>query len=459
MGKTKLPGVTVDDVSGKKSKNGKIGKNEKDKKKKKKKKKDTAIVLGATIKPAIGKELVQCAKDGRIDDNYFCSVCQCILKDNAAREAHVRGAKHISATGRVVYSSQFQYEQRERPKPPPESTNNTDTVQLPELKSVESDKKIKLEKNSGESGKKKTGKGDAKATGPATAREPEWAAKPLPTDFHSEFVKITTCGITSIIRNEKLCDPFGCVNGKNYEMWLGLGIIAAARFGHGRAVRTLYHYGGSRLKPDYPDPDENNTTALHAACALGYLSDCVEFLIEIGANVNAKKLNGFTPLHVAAEGTCESIVRNLQKHNANIDEPTRRGFTPLHIASWHGNLGIIKVLLQFKANPMARVDNGATPLHLASMRGKIDALKLLIKAGAEVNAMMPAPSLKGIPGDGYNEITPIQLAFAKDDAALVQQLLALGANEREAYHAKHTAEDLLQAAEEKRLEDLRLASA
>jgi hypothetical protein len=73
--------------------------------------------------------------------------------------------------------------------------------------------------------------------------------------------------------------------------------------------------------------------------------------------------------------------------------------------------------------------------------------------------MIPAPSLEGVPGDGYNEITPIQLAFGRNDAATVRLLLAMGADQRQAYKLKHDAEDALQVAEEQRLEDLRLAAA
>ena len=435
-----------------------------DKKKKKKKKDET--VYGATIKPAIGKEIVECAGEGRLDDVYFCKCCQVTISDNAARKAHVDGGRHGAASGRIIFSERFQYEQRERPKPTPApETALPAVVELPKIDTkkaaAKAAKDAKAAKAAESAAKKKGGKkseGQPKGpTGPTTPRPPAWATEPLSQDRHMEFVEVARRGIATICNEH--CDPFGCVNGKNYEKWLGLGIIAAAKNGHGKLLRALYNYGGPKLKPDFPDPEANESTALHSACALGYLSDCVTFLIEKGANINAKKLNGFTPLHVAAEGTCEKLVSHLNFHGATIDEPSRRGFTPLHVAAMLGNPSMVRLLLSFKANPMARVDNGATPLHLASMRGNVDVAKILIKAGADVNAMIPAPSLEGIPGDGYNEITPIQLAFGRNDAATVRLLLAMGADQRQAYKLKHEAEDALQAAEEQRLEDLRLAAA
>jgi hypothetical protein len=436
------------------------------KEKKPKKKKTPAGMLtvpGSSIARTVGEELLACAKAGRVDNTYFCSSCQCTLEGDAARTGHINSGRHASTTGRIIFSKRHQYQQLERLKP--QLSDEAITLPASEQDVAAAEGAVK----------------PSKATGPKESRPPEWAPLPLAPDEHDEFIQVKQRGITTICNG--LCDPFGTVNGKDKKNFMSQAVLTAAKHGKANALRALVSYApakdrntGSELLLDYPDPDNDNATALHYACALGRLSDCVEFLVGEGANINAKKLNGFTPLHVAAEGTCESLVTYLittkprhvlqenrkyrqQIRGAIIDEPSIRGFTPLHIACMHGHVGIVKLLLSYKANPMSRVENGATPLHLASMRGHIAVAEILFKGGADVNAMMPAPSLAGVPGDGYNEITPIMLAFGRNDAATVKALLAMGASERVAYEKKHALEDSLQADEEQRQEEARLANA
>ncbi|KYO29621.1 relA-associated inhibitor [Alligator mississippiensis] len=68
---------------------------------------------------------------------------------------------------------------------------------------------------------------------------------------------------------------------------------------------------------DASQPNDEGITALHnAICGANY--DIVEFLINIGANVNSPDSHGWTPLHCAASCNDTAICMALVKHGAAI---------------------------------------------------------------------------------------------------------------------------------------------
>lgn len=70
------------------------------------------------------------------------------------------------------------------------------------------------------------------------------------------------------------------------------------------------------------------TTLLHAASYDGK-ADLAELLIQLGADVNAKEVNGRTPLHHAANNGCLDVVDVLVRHGADIESKDSKGMTPL----------------------------------------------------------------------------------------------------------------------------------
>jgi ankyrin repeat protein len=56
----------------------------------------------------------------------------------------------------------------------------------------------------------------------------------------------------------------------------------------------------------------------------------VEYLVDHGADVNAKNENGETPLHYAASNGHLPIVQYLVQHGANMNIGTWKGETPLY---------------------------------------------------------------------------------------------------------------------------------
>ena len=76
----------------------------------------------------------------------------------------------------------------------------------------------------------------------------------------------------------------------------------------------------------------NNWTVLHRTARDGDL-DISEYLIEHGADVNAKDKWGWTPLHETAYYGYPEICELLIEHGADVNFKDEGGNTPLHYAA------------------------------------------------------------------------------------------------------------------------------
>ena len=97
-------------------------------------------------------------------------------------------------------------------------------------------------------------------------------------------------------------------------------------------------------------------------CKLGSVAQ-VQATIQAGANIHARDISGFTPLHMAARGhrVPESHQRNIEvvklllKAGANVNARNTSGLTPLHEAAmWTSAPEVIKILLDAGADPKAK---------------------------------------------------------------------------------------------------------
>lgn len=139
-------------------------------------------------------------------------------------------------------------------------------------------------------------------------------------------------------------------------------------------------------------------------------------LIKAGANVNSPQvgLKGFTALHLAVATSSFEMVRLMLTNKADVNARTYEGYTPLWLACAH-NWKLLPLLLAAGASPDSSID-GKTPLHAAIYAGNITAVDLLLKYHAN-------PSL----ADPSTEFTPLHMAAASGSLAIVQRLLAAGA--------------------------------
>jgi ankyrin repeat protein len=105
------------------------------------------------------------------------------------------------------------------------------------------------------------------------------------------------------------------------------------------------------------------TTLLHAACYDGR-ADLAELLIRLGADVNAREVNGRTPLHDAANHGHLDVIDVLVRHGASLEARDNGGMTPLMWGrisrSGRGKAVVAKLLMYgAEAEPGAAADGGA----------------------------------------------------------------------------------------------------
>ncbi|KAL8516737.1 hypothetical protein ACS0TY_015121 [Phlomoides rotata] len=144
-------------------------------------------------------------------------------------------------------------------------------------------------------------------------------------------------------------------------------LVSAAESGDLNALRqALDNFEGS-----IDEPVEDGDTVLHLTCLYGHLN-CVQFLLERGANLEAKDEDGGIPLHDACAGGYEEIAQFLI-NSASDSECVKRmlatidmeGDTPLHHAARGEYSGVVRLLLANGASPTVTNLYAKTPTELA----------------------------------------------------------------------------------------------
>ena len=72
----------------------------------------------------------------------------------------------------------------------------------------------------------------------------------------------------------------------------------------------------------------------------------MEYLVGLGAEVNAKSDSGWTPLHGAAHGDSLSVAEYLVGLGAAVNAKTDNGSTPLHTAAHRDSLSVAEYLVE-----------------------------------------------------------------------------------------------------------------
>jgi ankyrin repeat protein len=89
-----------------------------------------------------------------------------------------------------------------------------------------------------------------------------------------------------------------------------------------------------------------NTARLCQAIVDGDLEHVEDWCKQEGADVNRRDHTGRTPLHLAAMSSTPEIVQCLIDHGARLIARLVNGFTSLHIASHRGNAAMVKAILE-----------------------------------------------------------------------------------------------------------------
>ena len=123
-------------------------------------------------------------------------------------------------------------------------------------------------------------------------------------------------------------------------------------------------------------------TPLHLAGFYGH-PEVVRALLELGAEPSILGHNalGNTPLHaVLAMSGNDRVVELLVAGGADVAFRAAGGYTPLHLAASRGNVPAMLLLLAKGASPAARSDDGRTAADIAAERGHLDVARVLAEA-------------------------------------------------------------------------------
>jgi ankyrin repeat protein len=158
-------------------------------------------------------------------------------------------------------------------------------------------------------------------------------------------------------------------------------------------------------------------TPLHLAATLPSGTPVVEMLIEAGADLNARSIIGATPLHTGVSASLET-TRLLLAKGADVNARNGLGVTPLMTAALLGGASAVSLLLDAGADATARTKRGETALANAANRGDLASVTLLLDKGADVRNV------------DYRGYTPLMHAAYADDGTpeLIQLLLSKGAD-------------------------------
>lgn len=108
----------------------------------------------------------------------------------------------------------------------------------------------------------------------------------------------------------------------------------------------------------------------------------VSYLIEQGANVEAKMSSGATPIVIASQKGFTEIVKLLLDEEADVSVYGGEEYNALHLAVMGGFTDVVRMLLQRGMRVDEESKNGQTALWLSVSKQSVPLITLLLRYGA-----------------------------------------------------------------------------
>lgn len=193
-------------------------------------------------------------------------------------------------------------------------------------------------------------------------------------------------------------------------------LIAASAAGLDDIVQYLLELGA-----DVNACDTLEWTALHYACAYSKSSTCKLLLKQPGINVEPKNKAGGTPLILACHSNVLEVAQELIDMGADVNHKNAFGFSALLVAVDACHLTMSKLLVEQGGDILDHANIfGATPLFLASLGNYEIAEFLLEKCVESKSDMINTRNRLGL--------SPLMAAAASGQLDLVELLLEHGAD-------------------------------
>ncbi|MCJ1270553.1 hypothetical protein MMC22_010450 [Lobaria immixta] len=163
--------------------------------------------------------------------------------------------------------------------------------------------------------------------------------------------------------------------------------------------------------------DRYGNSALHLASMYHY-QEVAQHLIDQGADYLVKDKRGRTPVHVAAETGCRSLLKVLLQKDTLDYGADAQGRSLLHyLVIWQPGY-LIADFIRNKSPAIDALDHARrTPLHYSAIYDNVEAAEILLLHHADVNAK------------DSNRSTPLHYAL-KESAGMAMLLVKRGGNPR-----------------------------
>ena len=143
--------------------------------------------------------------------------------------------------------------------------------------------------------------------------------------------------------------------------------------------------------------------------------DLIRGLLQGGADVDVKQVDGMTALHWAVYHDDANMARLLMRSGADVNAQNRYGVPPLSTAATNGNATIVRLLLDAGADPKETLEGGETVLMVAARTGSLEAVEALLAKDADPNVRE------------RREQTALMWAAAEGHTPVVEALIEAGA--------------------------------
>ncbi|KFA46530.1 hypothetical protein S40293_09876 [Stachybotrys chartarum IBT 40293] len=211
----------------------------------------------------------------------------------------------------------------------------------------------------------------------------EWS----PKQMNSGIAIASSCGYVGLVN--WLCemiDDAPISNDGDFE--LGQAVIEASKRGFTDIVRLLRQRGAALTVRS-----DDGMSPLHHA-AYGCHEDMVRFLLLEGADPNQLDNFGRSPLFCGCESGSDAIVALLREKGASVTRANSKGQILLHLAASRGNVDVVRRLISLDSGAvqLRMLDPGAgglalqSPLHIAARQGHHAVVKLLLEEGFPMDA-------------------------------------------------------------------------
>ena len=144
--------------------------------------------------------------------------------------------------------------------------------------------------------------------------------------------------------------------------------------------------------------------------------DCLNTLLNAGANLEIRDDVGCTPLSLVSCSKCHEVMRLFIERGAHLEARDEDGWTPLIYAINSYDKPGALILIEAGANVNNKYDYGWTPLMWAVGKNLEEVIPDLIEAGADVNAMNEETKW-----GGFGK-SPLSLAEEKGNIRVINML-------------------------------------